>query len=247
MMDQFNRICLNLFSTFLFFLTLWLPSEAISAEKTMEFTGIAKNHRGEEQYKEVHKNVYQDDRLVSRKSEFFDTKGKLIAEITTDFSKSLYLPDYRLINHQADEEEILRVNGEHVNIRYRSPGNKEFIEKTFPVQNPMVSGFGVGEYASKHIKAIANGESQDVNFLPVPRMASYPMSYKKTQVKGQSEDPNHVGVIFEINLGVFGAMLPSAEFVFDKNTGNILFFHGPTNITTKHGANPTVLITYTYK
>lgn len=110
----------------------------------------------------------------------------------------------------------------------------------------MVSGFGVSEFAEKNIEAISKNEVLHVTFLPVPRMTSYPMKFEKTKVKGLTNDPNKVGVRFQLDFGVFSNLVPSVDFVFDKKTGHVVFFQGPSNIVNPSGSRPNVWITYTY-
>lgn len=126
----------NIYLPVIFILALFsligTSAQAISAEKEIQFTGIAKNRHGDQLYKEIHHDYYVEGQLNHSKTEFFDNDGKLIAEITSDFSQALNCPNYHLINYRSDEEEICNLKGDQIEIKYRPHNKKEFTTKTFP-------------------------------------------------------------------------------------------------------------------
>lgn len=222
------------------------PFSVEASEPTLtsqKIEGVAKNKQGKVLYTEQHENFFKNNILQKRKSQFFSPEGQLIAIISSDFSKSICLPDYSLINYQVDSEEVIRVTEETILAKYRPPGEKKFTEKTFPREENVCSGFGISEYLAAHLPAIMAGEDLHMKFLPVPKFQIYPMHSKITSVKGY-EASQYVSVIFELDMGLIGMLIPAAEFVFDKESKSIAMYHGPSNILNKFGTRATVWVTY---
>lgn len=205
--------------------------------------GIATNKKGKQLYTEVHSDWDKNKHLSFRKSQFFDLDQNLIAEIMTDFSHSLFLPNYHLMNYRADSEEIFTVNPSTVTMKYRAPGEKTFKTKNVANEENSSSGFGINEFLIARSSALKEGKPVTINLFVVPRLKAYPMKGKKHEVKG-FESVDVIGILFDLNLGLLGAFLPSAEFVLDKEGQNMIFYRGPSNLATARGSRETVSVNY---
>lgn len=226
---------------------IWMLSDTFHNETVVKFTGVAKNHRGDILYKEMHQKYYEGNKLTHIKSEFFDADDKPIGEITSDFSQSLELPNYHVMNTRANEEELLKVMDNSVEASFRDAGLKDFSAKTFPIEPHTVSGYGVFETIHDHLDEMSKEEVLHINLIAVPRLSNYPMRISQTTVKGYEDSSKYIGVLFELDVALINLLVPSAEFVFDKQSHNLVYYHGPTNMVTKSGARPTVWVTYTYE
>lgn len=205
--------------------------------------GVAKNKRGVVLYTEKHEDTYKEGRLFKRISAFYNNDGEVIATIESDFSKSSCLPDYHLINKASDSEEILTKSENDVIVKYRSPGNTQMSEKKFPYAAELCSGFGVANLIIEKQALIINDETLHIKFLPIPRMAIYPMAIELAKVDGY-EDTKYLGVKFSLDLNLLNLLIPSAEFVVDKYTNEIVFYHGPSSLVDKSDTRPLVWVTY---
>jgi len=216
---------------------LLLPSDVQAAETVERYTGVAWSASGEVLYRETHEVVQRDGKPVRAETVYFDTEGKVIARLKSDFVRSSYTPDYTFSNPRAGVRRSVRLKGNKL-LLVNESGRKTL---KIPSDETLVTGQGLHHFTRLNIEALARGQ-KDVRFALPARLGTYGFRVRPV---GKPR-PGVVRLRIEADSWILRLMSPYLEVDYEVATRRLLRYKGVSNLEGEDGEAPEVVIHFTY-
>jgi hypothetical protein len=232
-------------SVTIFVLAVVVPN-TIFAARTEIYKGVAKSN-GKIVYTEKHTVSFDDkDRVQTAVTEYFSPDEKLIADLKSNFSKSLTAPEHSFVDHRTQDAHGIRGEGEKVVMYSIHKGGKEktkVVPAPAPGQDRLLFGCqGMHYYLRENMEMVNEKRQLPLLFLIPGQLDTY--DFKLKYIK---ETANLVDYDVEID-GSFLLRLvaPKLEITYDKEKKQLIRFKGPSNLLDDKGKTQKVEITYEY-
>lgn len=188
-------------------------------------------------YTEVHKAYFEQGVLKKSTNDYFDLKGQKIAELNSDYEKSLVMPTYLFRDILSKEEEGLRFeNGRYVIFR-KKDGEKEETNALKETEN-IFSCQGWHYYLISQLTAIKD--------KPILMKLIFPsrLDFYSFRVRLSEVDNHLLKLRLEFDSWVMRLFAPYLDIVYDRETKRLVYYYGPSNISNKEGEVQNVHIFY---
>lgn len=218
-----------------------------SLSKKQEATSRIERHIGkayfdeekkEPIYTEEHIATFKKGKLERSENYYFDLSGKKIAELTSDYSKSLLMPTYLFRDLRTGSEEGLRWdNGRYFIFRKKAKEEEEVhlledVEQVFSCQG-------------WHYYLVTNLE--DLQKEPLQMKLIFPSKLDYYSFRARSLEASK-GSLLKIRLEFDNWFLriftPHLDITYDKETKKIVQYYGASNILDQKGNIQNVYIFY---
>ena len=207
-----------------FFVLLLLQAEVFAQTQTI-MKGEAFNAKNQLVYVETHTfKKLPSGEITELKTEYHNPSGKLIAEISSNFSKDLYVPDSVFTDYRFNEkQELLFVeNSNEIIMTITDLKTKTFKTNKIKKTNNMVSGQGFHNYILKHF----DDNRADIKFIVLPKLDYFSFYFQKT-------DSKKAGVrrfSMKISNFILRALVKEINVEYIEEDRSLLLFDGLTNI-----------------
>lgn len=222
------------FLIFLFVLSSYAEAKIVK--------GIATSIDGQKiLYTEVH-NIELDKNGLNKKIEtkYYDINNQLFAEMISDFSKNLALPEIKFTDTRFKNIEQLSVDSESSTVEFKITKNEQVKNlKKFSFKSEMTAGQGFDNFIKINFEKLKTTKVP-LNFGVLSEQDFFSFNgYKKRDISTNK-------VEFGIDLSSFFLRLFSNELVlvYDSETKQILSYKGLSNILTTEGKTQSVFIQY---
>lgn len=240
-------LCLyrRLIITALVFTTL--SARALS---TVKFEGRAYKSSKKLQliYIEKHTQTYEEQKIQSSKTEYFNSQNKKIALLSCDYRKSIFTPDCNFDDFQFGHQEMteLQEKSNNYTINYRKSKNDPVKSVKVQISAQSSASQGLLQYIvmlmKKKMKKKKKKTSDITSFiLPTKEQAIN----LKISIKKISANIKQYYVKVAVNNLFLRMFAPHIEMNFDS-TYKLLNYLGNSNIPTSEGENQSVFIEYDY-
>jgi hypothetical protein len=220
------------------FVVLFAFAGGAAAEpNVLIYSGVARSPRGELLYRERHEVTESSGRPVRAVTRYFDPKGREIARLESDFSRSATAPNYRLHVESSGQEESAAVSGANLLLDYRGK------HKTLEVKGaePLVIGQGLHEFVRSNLERLAS-ETVTVRLAVLSRLDTYKFRIRPLPPPA----PGVVRLRVEIDDFVLRQLAPHLEFDYELTTRHLLRYSGVSNLEAADGSRAAVEIQYSY-
>lgn len=221
----------------------WLVVFLTVSSKGLELNGIATAPSGGEViYTEVHAVVLGDNGLNKKiETKYYNKKGELFAEMTSDFSKHPKIPEVKFSDSRFAKNEELNYNPTDGQVVFKTTTKDKKTEtKTYKVTDEMAAAQGFDNFVKINFEKLGQS-SVPLRFGVLSEMDFF--SFKGYKKKNVSKNV----IQFGIELSSFLLRMFSSELVleYDITSRRILSYKGLSNILSDEGKPQDVLIKYT--
>lgn len=203
-------------------------------------TGVAylDSAKKEPIYTEKHTATFRGKKLQSSTNDYFDLSGNKIAELNSDYSKSILMPTYVFRDLRNGAEEGFRFSkGKYVIFR-KKPGEEEEVypleetEKVFSCQG-------------WHYHLINNLDLVQSNDLQMKLIFPSKLDYYSFRARSlEPSDSNILKIRLEFKSWFIRLFAPHLDITYDKSKKKIINYYGPSNILDDSGEVQNVYIFY---
>ncbi len=218
----------------------------VHAEMHEIFKGIAKEN-GKTVYIERHDVTFDDkENVIEAKTTYIDPTGRLLGTLTSDFRKSLSLPEHVFIDERTKVQYGIRREGEKVILFNQDQGQPQMtstLEKQSDRDRIQVGCQGFNYFLKGQIEHFKEVKTQPVLFMVPGDLSTY-----KFVLNFVSENKdNSVNFKVKIENWFLRAFAPELEFRYDRTINRIVWYKGISNIKNDQGRLMDVIIDYEYK
>lgn len=232
-------LCLTFYSLF---------TIANDFKKAEEFRGIAKDSRGKIVYIETHqltKNT-KTGALESSSTRYETEDKKLLATLTSNYTKSLTSPDHVFKNESDGSLYGVRNEDSSIIMFKKSPGDQtektKTLKNSFAGNSLVVGCQGLKYYIRNQIDSVKNSAQTPIAFLIPGRLEYFNFNMQNKGV---------LDTILEIELKAANFFVrlfaPKIYIKYDANSGRLIHYEGISNLTKTDGNTQNVIIDYEYK
>lgn len=225
-------------------LTSLIFLSAALAETTEKFVGKATKN-GVLTYVEEHEiKIGEGDNVLEAVTIYKDPSGKIIAEIRSDFRRSLTAPAHEFQDFRFKKKYGVRYEGDDA-IMYTV--DESGIEKTKkamakPSQTLLVGCQGLGYYYRAKMAELKITKSLPILFLVPGDLDTFNF---ESSYKGKDKDGHE---IFEVQIKnwLLRAFAPTLNLTFDGSKNRLLKYEGLSNLYDEKQKQQSVVIDYTW-
>jgi hypothetical protein len=186
-----------------------------------------------------------DGKLVRLQSKYYSSKGTLIAELKSDFSKNPYLPESDFIDHRVDYSYTVRLDEKaaKVEVAHRDRKDKSW-EKSFVDFKPdLMTLQGALAYVADHMSELSKVDEKLFRFLVPSRASDYGVKIARLPADETS------GLTFKMKMqsALLRLVAPDFEAKFDDKKKRIVEFDGVSNILDDKRQIQKVVVHYKYQ
>lgn len=239
------------FSTFFrgILLSVLIASAALANgnTKTLNFDGVAKNNKGEIVYLESHVAKFDGDKVQTSVTTYFDVDKKIIAELKSDYKKSLFLPDYTFNDFRNGMEHVVELKEGKLYVKARKKTDAKVETKEFETKDNMISGQGFHYYIREHLAQFMEDKDKDVRFVMPGLLDSFSFNIWPTREPAAVVPAENVITLkMAVNSWVLKIFVSQITMTYDKVKKYLLTYQGISNLETLDGKTQDVNISYTY-
>lgn len=188
-------------------------------------------------YTEKHTAVYRSGKIETSTNEYFNLNREKIAELNSDYSKSLIMPTYIFRDFRTGFVEGLRwVDGRYFIFRQEKGKPEE--------QNLLDNRENVFSCQGWHYYLIANLEHLQKKPLQMKLIFPSKLDYYSFQIKLLDTESNLMRFRLEFDNWFMRLFAPYLDLTYDKTAKKILQYYGPSNILDDRGEIQNVYIFY---
>lgn len=210
--------------------------------ETQVFFSIAKS-KGKIAYFENHTILLKDQKPVKSMTEYFDSSGKRIGIMRSDFSSHLGAPEYIVQDFRHHSFQGLRWISKNLETFAQEQGRKQIINK-FPVVSDQVqiAGPGLIYYISSHLAELISGKILDFQYLIPGRGEAFDFYIKNIAHNNDVAE-------FEIKMKSLPLRIfsPRMKLIYHIRKRRLIFFEGPSHLRDEKGQMMNVDINYEYE
>lgn len=224
---------------------LFLAQLVYATEKTEVVRADAKDRHGKIVYIEEDTMLTDGPSLKSVHSRYFLPDGKtLIAELTSDFSQSRYLPNTHFVDHRDDYEYTVTMSEDrkYVVIADRESAKEKWREEKVEVVDNLMTMQGSFVYVADHMDELKNQKDLHVHFLVPSRKTHYRLRIANDA--RASKDANRLQLKMEMESTFLSLFAPEFRVQVNGQTKQIEGFQGISNILTNERHLQRVVVDY---
>jgi hypothetical protein len=212
------------------------PADGIHTETIIAKAFIDKDKK-KLAYTEKHTAIYKNGKLQTSTNDYFDLNGNKIAELNSDYTKSLMMPTYLFQDLRTGRKEGLRWDGGKYLI-FRQ--EKEKSEKV----KPLVNVENVFSCQGWHYYLIAN--LNQLKKRPIKMKLIFPsrLDYYSFRIRPLETTEDRLKLRLEFDSWIIRLFTPHLDITYDRNKRKIVAYYGPSNILDDKGEIQNVYIYY---
>ncbi|MBC7714374.1 MAG: hypothetical protein H7177_13600 [Rhizobacter sp.] len=186
--------------------------------------GEATNSKGKLVYTESHTyKKLSSGEITEIQTKYHNAEGKLIAEVSADFTKDAFIPDTVFIDHRFSEKQELTYDKDSKMVTMKlTDKNGKVKTNTIARTDDMVSGSGFHNYILKHYDA----KKSDIKFIVLPKLDYYSFFFQKEP----SETTGQRKFVLKISSWVLRALVKEIVVEYRDADHVLMSFEGLTNI-----------------
>jgi len=232
-------------STRLLQIAVFFLSNVSAHARTDEFQGTARSG-GKVVYIEKHRlELDASGKLLTAKTRYESPDGKPIAELESDFTRSLMVPDHVMRDLRTGGEEGLRREGAALILFDRVKGKDErtrTLTSKDAEQRILVGCQGLNYYVLNNLDSFSGETVVPLRFLIPGKLDYYDFDMREVE----SPDKNLAEFEIKIRNWFLKLFAPSLRVRYDRATKRIVWYEGISNLLSDSGSNQKVEIEYRY-
>ncbi len=212
------------------------PVKGILGETTIARAYLDKE-RQRPVYTERHTAYYTNGTLQRSHNDYYDLSGKKIAELNSDYSKSIMMPTYVFQDYRTGLEEGLRFKDGKYFIFRNEKGKTEEVKQLDSLEN-IFSCQGWHYYLIANLHQLKN--------KPIKMKLIFPskLDYYSFRIRPIDTSEDILKLRLEFESWIIRLFTPHLDITYDKVKRKIVQYFGPSNILTDGGDIQNVYIVY---
>lgn len=218
-------------------------SPLLSASPLLD-VGLVKDKKGVVKVIEKHTTTLnKDDQLVTLRSEYYSpSTGQKFAELTSDFTKKPYLPEYKTVDDRFGRMESLEINGTKVILKGQKKKDEKLVTQTWDFKDEYVSGQGLHNLVRTNFNELLSSKKpREIEFITPVDQKSYGFRVAHLKTEG---DVSTFKVSFD--SWFLRLVAPSIDTVYRKSDRRLLQFKGPYHLMDENFDSMSVVIDYKF-
>lgn len=213
-----------------------MPARESAREATIARAYLDKEKR-KPVYTEKHTAFYKNGKLKTSHNDYFDLRGKKIAELNSDYSKSLMMPTYIFQDFRTGIEEGLRYTAGNYLIFRKEKGKPEEVK-------PLDNVESIFSCQGWHYYLIAN--LNQLKKSPIKMKLIFPsrLDYYSFRIRPLDTTEDILTLRLEFDSWIIRLFAPHLDITYDRKKRKIVEYFGPSNIRTERGEIQNVYIVY---
>jgi len=224
-------------------LALTLFALSAQAQQWQTYEGTAVNDKGEVQYTEKHRALFdKDQRILEAKTQYFSAEGKLLGTMSSSFREKVSAPAYTYLDHRDGSKHGIRHDKGKVILFTQDKGQPEKTKLIESDETRLPVGCqGLHYYLRDRLEQAKQKVNLPLQFLIPGKLDYYSFELKYTESQGQV-------MKFDIEISNFFLKLFAPKLVvhYDTKTKRLVHYEGLSNITDENGDLQNVTIKYNY-
>lgn len=212
------------------------PTTINTPVKTEVVRAMAKSDDGKITYIEEDTITTQGNKIISVLAKYWQPDGKsLMAELTSDFSKSRYLPDSHFIDHRTGYEYKVELSHDKksVAVSSRDSITSDWEKTKIAVVDNLMTLQGAFVYVGDHVDELKNNKTLHIHFLIPSRKDFY-----RLEIAADSKVNSDTKVLqlkMELESLLLNVFAPNFRVTLDSVSRHVQGFKGVSNILdSKH-------------
>lgn len=210
----------------------------------MQFSGTAKNTKGEIVYTEKHKVTMEKEKLIASETLYYSKNNELIAELKSDYRESMFLPTYTFKDFRNGIEHVVERSGDRLILKSKENSKAEFKSKEIKADSNMVSCQGFHYFIKENLSNFEKNENRDIQLI-LPGLLDYFTFNIRAQNKSDMVGPI-VKLKMTVNSWLLKVFVSNVHIEYDRSKKHLVSYSGASNILTDSGDTQDVVITYQY-
>jgi len=207
-------------------------------------SGRAFDPEGRFLFLEKHYIERKEEQVVSVHSQYFNSQGEMIAEMSTNSTNYPYVPNVSFKKYSNGFESGSYIQEDSVVLYKKEPQRPYPKVKKMKCKGDMLLGHGLFFYINSHFDDFSKGETKKFSYLLPNRLTSY-------QFKLWGETHPKFSDIFVVHLKIDNWLLksfvPQIRFYFNKETKQLVTYEGFNGFLFEEDRPPKLIIEYTYE
>ncbi len=182
--------------------------------------------------------------MVILKTTYKDKNGKLIAELSSDFTNSQFLPETQFLDHRDQYEYKLShdLKSKKIEMSNRDSAKENWKTKTVEADSNTMVFQGLLNFIRQNLKSFADPHSEKV-FLAVPSRLDVVELLVSSDSKALK---NQIVISVKAKNYLIRLALSETRLVFDTLSGRLVEFEGVSNLLDEKDRSQKVKIIYEY-
>lgn len=223
-----------------------LVSISTQAElRTEKYTSLANEINGSSAYLEKHEVTFKGRQVHSANTKYLNTKGEIIGEMTSDFTKMITIPDYQYKDLRTGVSHGIKLEGEKVVLWNQSKDGKTsestFYKNKFPQGTLLVGCQGLHYYLIEKLDQVKEKKT-----IPIAYFIPGKLDYYNFTLKLDREDEEYLYLTLSIDNFFLKLFASSLDLKYRKSDRRLIQFTGLSNITNDKDQMQSVVINYNY-
>ena len=225
--------------TAIFLLVFAETSEA--AVIVQKFTGIARNKEGQLEYVEKHQITYQDGKVASSLTKYFDPQDHYIGDLKSQYSAGYQYGSYHFNDSRGGRKNGATVEDDYVRMYSQKDGSSTITTKDIPKTANQIVGQGFHHFIVNNLETIDTGKILKVRMVLPAQLDDYKFRIRKTK-----RDGDVMTIRLEIDNWFLRIFAPHIDTDYHLPSRRLLRYKGISNLKDASGNYKEVIIEYTY-
>ena len=244
---------LRMIKKYLFDLTPWyilfvttilvsvLTETATGAVTIQKFTGIARNKDGQLEYVEKHQITYQDGKVISSFTNYFDPQDHYIGDLKSRYDAGYQYGSYVFTDSRGGLLNGATVKDDYVRIYSQKDGSSTVTTKDIPRAANQIVGQGFHHFIVNNLETIDTGRIMRVRMVLPAQLDDYKFLIRKIKREG-----NIITIRLEIDNWFLRLFAPHIDTDYHLPSKRLLRYKGISNLKDVSGDYKDVIIEYSY-
>jgi len=217
------------------------PAAAAGEERLERFQGTARGEDGAVRYREAHEVRSEGGRPLAATTTYRGPGGEALAVLRTDFSRDPFAPGYRFEDRRSGlVEEVAVSDG---TLTMTRSGKRRALPSPSSPARPLVAGQGLDRLVRARLAELEAGAEFPVTFAVPSRLDTF--AFRVRSLPGPPGG-SALRVRVEIESWVLRLFAGGIDCDYDRASGRLVRYRGPSNLLDEAGEAQVVTITYAY-
>ena len=235
-MTHYNKYSTVAIVVAVFFLT---AVSALADVKMMH--GKAVNSDGDLLFLEEHTIKYDNDRIVSIKTVYYDTNSEKIGQTITDFSQGSQVGSYEFKDERMQYYDGAKIMADQILIYCKETPEADTQQKYLDREPSQIVGQGFYSFVLANLDALSRGDVIAAKLVLPAQMDQFDIRIRKSNFEDGS-----ITIRIELDNWFLRLFAPRIEAEFDLDSRRLLKYKGVSMIADASGKNVPVTVSYAY-
>ena len=190
---------------------------------------------------EEHIVKYENNRIVSIKTIYYDADFRKIGEQVSDFSQGPQFGSYDFKDERLRYRDGARVMSDQILIYCKETPGGDTKKKYLPKDSSQIVGQGFHQFIAANLDSLIRGDVISAKLVLPAQMDQFDIRIRKHKIEG-----DRIIVRIELDNWFLRLFTPHVEAVYDLSSRRLLSYQGFSMIADKNGKTMQVAVSYDY-